>query len=454
MRTFTFVVAIALAGCNSQMQQNAAGKSLFALAPADFAKHSSVSLNSTQSTSPCTMVTQGDVLFFTASGSMNTTLGPVGPNGKSWGGIIFTLLNRPAFGLFGALGDSRFAIGEQLSMIAPRSGCLSTLVNGCQSTTITGLDGGVTPGFDCTTTGAFTVDTFSQLNDGVTIATMPSVSDNTVSTTQTFTVDAAQGWQSTGLMLARGQKVFVSASGQFTSNGQTWGPDGDGSCIGGTAFPLDVRQCYRLFGQVGDTVIDLGKSGVFLSPGAGELQLSVNGWLGATSGSVSVNVGSGVVPARGLLEEDAQGFTQSATVTVNPDGLWLGTGVTVHKGDPMLVSASGQLSGPGYSSQPVGPNGVGSVGGYPYPVINRPILALYAQIGSEVVFLGDENVLLAPDDGPVQLLINQTNWCTTKVCTEVDGGFVGAQPPDCLTAEYCAAYGTATGSFTATVRAP
>jgi hypothetical protein len=166
-----------------------------------------------------------------------------------------------------------------------------------------------------------------------------------------------------------------------------------------------------------------------------------------TSGTLTVSIAPGVVPARGLLEEDAQDFTQSATLTVNPDGNWLATGINVHKGDPIVTSATGQLSGSAFLPSPANPNGVGAVGGYPYPLVNRPALALFLRVGSEAIFIGDQNVVLAPDDGEVQLLINQTNWCASKLCN-------GGSSTDCISAQSCAEYATVTGSFSATVRAP
>jgi hypothetical protein len=182
-------------------------------------------------------------------------------------------------------------------------------------------------------------------------------------------------------------------------------------------------------------VFDVGGDEALLAPDTGILSLAVNDASGV-SGFFQVSVGSGVVPARGLESVAVDGFTQNASVVVPPDGSWHASGVTVHKGDPVVLSATGTLTGQPLGGLPsVDAFGEGAFGGTSFLLSNHPVFALFGRVGTETFLAGTENAILAPSDGELSLAVNAQVGCST------DGGIAPAQ---CLV----------NGLFTAAVRAP
>ena len=413
-------------------------KSVFALTSADFEDEETFNVSTITTVGA---VTKGDLLYFTASGTLSTNkVGMVGPDGEpGLGGLSYTLINRPVFALFGRINRSVFFIGREMVVIVPESGTLELLVNVCTSIPLPGpFDAGWTA--PCPTTGSFTVSVYSKLAQGVTLATTPALGDNTISASTTVQIDVAGGWQATGLQLDKGQKTFVSASGTFSTPSGASTADGIGA-LGGTSYPLLNRFVERLYGRVGGVIVDLGAQTVFLSPAAGQLELMVNHGNG-TRGTVSVALKKGVVPARGLFQVEVSSFSQFATRTVGPFGVPVPTGITVDQGDPIVVSATGTLTGEQLSGA-VTPWGEPGLGGYIFALSSRPVQALYGRIGTQAFFLGGEAAVLAPTSGSLELLVNGVPRCATGTCT-VDGGSTPCLPSWC----------DVTGTFDAGVWAP
>jgi hypothetical protein len=388
MRPSALLAVPLFCACNAGPTAAPTAKSIFELTGTDFQQHQTAMVGAQPQQS--IQIAKGDLIYIAASGTLSSsgfgaTVGTVGPNGSDlWGGTSFPLVNRRVLALYGRIGESTFLVGTEAVILAPQDGTLELLVNACST---------------CTVTGSFTVDVFAKLRPEITLTQTPQLTDNTAKATRTSTLDAAQGWQSTGVMLQKGQKVFIDVSGTTGSNvsGASGSHDADGdTLIGGLSFPLVNHSILRVFGRLGDVIVDVGKSAAFLAPSAGTLELIVNAPMGQASGMLSVSVVGGVVPARGLQQADAAGFSQTGMVSVPGDQAWHASSATVHRGDPLLLSATGSTD----------PFGQGAVGGLSYLLVNRPVDALFGRVGTEVFFIGGANTVLAPADGPLELAVN------------------------------------------------
>ncbi len=268
MRRFSSALAAFLLGCTG------APRSVYSLTALDFSqRRDELATTSAPSCNgqPCLQVAKGDVLLISAAGSLQTTLGSVGPEGSaSWGGSPFVFVNRPAFGLYGRINQSVFLIGREVVIIAPDSGTLEILVNGCTGTPPYTID--------CSTSGSFSVSMFTNLKPEVTIASTPELTDNSIVGTDLTSVSASDPWQDTGIELKKGQKVLLSASGTFSAGGYgQLSADGEpGGMNGGAPYLLVNRFAYRLYGRVDQNVIELGAEASFLSPATGRLELAIN----------------------------------------------------------------------------------------------------------------------------------------------------------------------------------
>lgn len=93
-------------------------------------------------------------------------------------------------------------------------------------------------------------------------------------------------------------------------------------------------------------------------------------------------------------------------MTVAADGQWVPTNVTARVGEPLVFRATGELTGAGDTQGPFDAFGEGGVGGAPYPLVNRPRFALFARVKQQVFLVGTATTALAPDSGPVELIVN------------------------------------------------
>jgi hypothetical protein len=408
-----------LAGCSSSSD---IAKSVHALREDDFEEHEETTVDGEVmctagmfSGESLTTVNQGEVLLIEATGALDTPQGPQTADGAdALGGTSYCLINRSVFGLYGQINENTFLIGQRTAMLAPSGGPLTLAINGC--------------GDGCGTSGTFTATIHSNLVDGVTIATEPLLSDDSVLASNSVTVSPGAGWAPSGVDLSRGQKVFVTATGTIRAGGQSYDANGDAG-FGGIDTFLVNRHLYRLYGRVGTRVIQLGASDVFLSPDDGVLELAIND-RGDAAGSFTVTLDQGVVPATGVADAFTAGATMSETTTVTPSGSgeWQTSLIALGKGMPLLVEASGEVNGPGGSS---GPFGDAAIGGLDYPLVNRPINALFGRVGGQTFLLGAENALLAPAAGTLELLINSCAGCVSGSFTATIHTLTGGTPgPD------------------------
>jgi hypothetical protein len=392
------------AGCGSSPPASSTGgdtgTSIYALSVNQFANSQTFSVKQASCQLNTNIyVEKGDVVRAIATGVVNPIEGggPFGPEGgPGLGGTSFVFVNRPEYALVACFADgATVLVGSDDVFTAPSSGEIGLGING---TSLEIMKEGVGGQFDVT---------IYTLPD-VVIGTVPSILDNTRGPAQAVTVDAAAGWVSTGITLKRGQKTFLDASGTTVVGGQLFAPDGDTSSLAGTDFELINRSPYRLYGRVGTNIVDLGGAGVFLSPTAGELELSVNNGSGSSDqavGTLVANVAVGVVPARDLTPEDLLGFTQHDTQTVLPNGQWSPANIHVDKGDPIFLQATGKVIIPsnGYNYDPFGAPGLG---GTSAPLPSRPTEALFGGLGTQVLFLGGQAVVFAPTAAQLKLDIN------------------------------------------------
>jgi hypothetical protein len=240
-------------------------------------------------------ITAGDQVSITATGTVNigastgtTTSGPDG-----WGGAMadtsFPLPNQPRFGLIGVIGHveydpvqypaqtTYFFAGSSVSFTSTASGMLYL---------------GVNDFMPWDNTGSYTATITHNLGTPI-LKTVPGHSGF---------------WVDTGMDVAVGSSVSITASGTVTlggSSGETSGPAGWSPATGNTGFPISGTYRYRLIGAIGDTSMDpdqypatttyfsIGSSSSFTSTCAGRLYLGVNDnmfWDNTGSYSVTVSI--------------------------------------------------------------------------------------------------------------------------------------------------------------------
>jgi tetratricopeptide (TPR) repeat protein len=90
-------------------------------------------------------------------------------------------------------------------------------------------------------------------------------------------VPAQVMWFDTGIVLDKGAKIYIHASGQWSDGGQPtryWGANGTGDPWTGTIVP--DANLDALVGKVGDVTFTVGESYSGSSPSSGRLYLSIN----------------------------------------------------------------------------------------------------------------------------------------------------------------------------------
>jgi hypothetical protein len=384
------------------------GTSMYALSTSQFGNHKTFAVNQ----SGCQLdtgvpVLKGDVVRTLASGTITgqegggfngTGGGTFTPNGDTGFGGVLGL--RFIYGLFACIGESIVFLGDDQVFTAPESGNVKLAINGYTGSPIG---------------GQFDVDIYTLPT--VTVATKPSILDNTRNSAQTVSVDATAGWVHTGIVLKRGQKTFIDAAGTLTgpafppqTGTVTYTPDGFFASWAGTAALLTNRAAYRLYAQVGPSFVDVGSHAAFLSPANGELLLAVNNYptvrSDSVTGTLAASVSLGVVPARDLTPEDLLSFTQHDTLTVAPADGWATANIHVEAGDPIFAQATGTVTdGTDHTTHdPFGETNTAA--GSAYPVGMHPVLALFGSLGSEIEYVGGQDVFLAPTAAQLKVVIN------------------------------------------------
>lgn len=109
------------------------------------------------------------------------------------------------------------------------------------------------------------------------------------------TVNAAEGWRDTGIMVRAGQTVYFEASGRVRwGPGRTDGPDGERGSPRNESRPMPNRPAAALIGRIGasgDHFFIGASSGALRMRASGELFLGVNDdYLQDNSGSFRVTV--------------------------------------------------------------------------------------------------------------------------------------------------------------------
>src|SRR5262249_30515399 len=146
----------------------------------------------------------------------------------------FPLVNRTAGALYGRIGGSVFLIGKSTTLLAPDAGPLEVALNVC--------DG-------CAVQGQFMLGVHTQLNSAFALATDPPITDNTIVETVTASVAPMGGFADSGLRVARGEKIFIDASGSLMVSGLlpgTYGANGAEGWLGGTPYVIPSSDAYRL----------------------------------------------------------------------------------------------------------------------------------------------------------------------------------------------------------------
>lgn len=390
---------------------------------------------------------KGEVLLIEATGTVKTqsldsqSMTTIDADGYfGWlGGIVFPLVNRTAGAVYGRIGTSVFAIGKGTALLAPASGSLEVIINICLT---------------CAIDGSFAVAVHRELSDGVELATLPALTDNTVVETVSATV-SGHGFQPTGLTVARGDKIYVDATGSVTTGVGRFDANGAAGLLGGTPYLIPSADAGRLHARVAGRIVALGTTAAFLAPADGSLELAVNANMTESlTGSLSVTVQRGIRPAQGLESIDLAA-ARTATASVSLDDTWVGTGVIVERGSPIVVSATGTLSGPRIAAiEPVSsvdPAGLGSFGGTPFLIPSRPAFGLHLRVGDQVHYTGASSVVLAPASGEVEVAINAIPRCDT--CADCSACLPPAcDPASCqLDCRYC---GDFEGGYQVTIVTP
>lgn len=112
--------------------------------------------------------------------------------------------------------------------------------------------------------------------------------------TKELVVPAREMWVDTGIVLTKGAKLSIHASGQWSDGGKPirfWGPNGAGRAWPGTLS--DAANLDALIGKVGDATFLVGESYSGSAPQSGRLFLSMNdfpGYFSNNSGAMKVEI--------------------------------------------------------------------------------------------------------------------------------------------------------------------
>lgn len=112
--------------------------------------------------------------------------------------------------------------------------------------------------------------------------------------TKELVVPAREMWVDTGIVLTKGAKLSIHASGQWSDGSRPvrfWGPNGTGNPWPGTLS--DSANVDALIGKVGDATFLVGESYSGSCPQSGKLFLSMNdfpGYFSNNSGAMKVEI--------------------------------------------------------------------------------------------------------------------------------------------------------------------
>ena len=261
--------------------------------------------------------------------------------------------------------------------------------------------------------------------------------------THTVTVTLGPDWIDSGVFVRRGQRVRVRASGIIEAGRNRISPAGLRSTD--PDAPLPNAPEGELIGAIGNDpsapIIEFGAGREFVADNDGDIFLTVNrGNYADARGAYNVQiltertfptnpaisssnnpVGMGNQPSN---NPSVVGSTpRQKTVTVPADSQGTDTGIDLHAGDQVTVTATGTIVAGGKVGS-VGPDGgqargfgavLGEVvGAYPIPNAGIGALGGYIQPANGQIngpfLIGSQKTFTAPVDGRLFLMINDIDY--------------------------------------------
>lgn len=254
--------------------------------------------------------------------------------------------------------------------------------------------------------------------------------------TKNVQVTLDSNWVDSGVFLRRGEQVQVSATGVITVGRNRITPDGLRSTD--PSAPLPNAGEGKLIGAIGNdpraAIIEIGSSSEFTADRNGRLFLTANrGSYADARGGFDVKIrsernttGRNDDTDRGPRSRNRdfndrnpnRGGQQERTITVPGNSRGMDTGIDVRAGEPLMISATGQIVA-GNRVGSVGPDGQSSTGGLGIntrPVMSAGVGALIGYIRmangqmSPAYLVGSNLSTTAPHDGRLILAINDDNY--------------------------------------------
>ena len=250
---------------------------------------------------------------------------------------------------------------------------------------------------------------------------------------QTHSVNVTLGpnWTDTGVDVHRGQRVKISASGVIDVGRRRITPAGLSSTD--PSAPLPIAPEGELVGSIGNDpnapVIEFGANREFVADSDGRLFMTANrGDYTDARGAYNVQIlTERTPPPSAAVNNSSTGAFGPApaarapreiTISVPGNSQGTDTGVDLHAGDQVTITATGTVNtGPrsGNASPDGGRVGIGSLFGE-YPVPNAGAGALIAYIqqpngqNTTPFLIGSQQTFSSPADGRLILLINDDNY--------------------------------------------
>jgi len=257
--------------------------------------------------------------------------------------------------------------------------------------------------------------------------------------TKTVQVGLDPNWVDTGVDLRRSEHVQINATGVITAGRTRLTPDGVQRTD--PSAPLPNGKEGELIGAIGDDprapIIELGANREFIADRDGRLYLTANrGSYSDARGGFSVQIrrerdltaldnnqdsyprnptGRG----RSRSRQPVQTNPQEVTITVPGTSRGTDTGIDVHAGDPITITATGTVIA-GRRLGEVGPDGARStgigaiIGTRPVPTSGAGALIAYIRTPtgqlSQAYLIGSQLTTTVPVDGRLILAINDDDY--------------------------------------------
>ena len=253
---------------------------------------------------------------------------------------------------------------------------------------------------------------------------------------KTVEVKLESNWIDTGVDLRRGAHVQINAAGVIMVGRSRITPDGLRSTDPNAPLPAAAEG--KLIGAISDDpraeIFEIGSSQEFTADRSGRLYLTANrGSYNDARGSFSVTIQSerytgnagdysrgGGIRSRNRQLNNDRSRSQERTITVPANSRGTDTGIDVHAGDQITISAEGTIVA-GRRTGEVGPEGSNTSSGLGAVVNARPLpsAGIGALIGyirgldgqmSAAYLIGRQLNNTVPSDGRLILAINDDNY--------------------------------------------